>query len=149
MTKVTVKQSTSGQWAWELFGLDGEPVQAGGGYENEDEALEAAYMARAEYLDSRRIETRADAFVDEVRGSKPREELGRQLQRSLKVYEDLWFQIEALALNSGKSRNAVANRMLAIGLETLASKLTDEEYRRLFTVPEAAASAARSEEEAA
>ena len=35
----------SGQWSWQCYDSEGEPLAGGGGYQSEDEAHEAAYEA--------------------------------------------------------------------------------------------------------
>ncbi|MCF1185038.1 hypothetical protein L0E83_16545 [Marichromatium gracile] len=131
-----VSLARSGQFKWIVFDEFRDEIQAGAGYESEEEAEIDAARALNEYLQCYRP-TDCEIFVQEITtkdASLPKAG-GRQVHWTAKVEPHTAHHVEALAHNTGKSRNEVINRLLAIGLESLMHELPAADRKRLFAMP--------------
>lgn len=142
-----VSRALSGQFKWAVLDEFRDEIQAGAGYDSEEDAEIDAARALNEYLQRYRP-TDCELFVEEITSKDNRLPMlgGRQVQWTAKVEPFTAHHIDALAHNTGKSRNEVINRILSIGLESLTHQLSADERKRLFALPSGKSEQLRGEE---
>lgn len=76
-----------------------------------------------------------DMYVAEITGRGRSTRTGRNVPRSVKMWPELVFRVEALAHNTGVTRNETINKLIEVGIDAVYERLSEKERDGLFALP--------------